>query len=189
MSKKSLSNGVLVKVENRSGFDKSFFNCLTAPVGSLIPLVKQLMIPNSSGHCRVKISAQLPPLASDAFLRTHLKLESFFVPMRICYGGFESFFCGREVYDPVQQIFARAKLPRLCIANIADSDVISDVGAVNVQAYQRKFGASSLADYFGIFVPDYSTAPGADNPLFHSNVKASLLYPGVENSEIDWEIY
>ena len=115
MSKKSISNGVTLKVENRSGFDKSHFNALTTGVGTLTPIVKQLVLPNSSGKLRVKISAQLPPLATDAFLRCHLKLESFLVPLRLCYGGFESYFCGRETYDAPNDTFVRAKLPRMAI--------------------------------------------------------------------------
>ena len=149
MSKKTISNGVTLKVENRSGFDKSFFNALTTGVGTITPLAKQLVLPNSSGKCRVKISAQLPPLATDAFLRCHLKLESFFVPLRLCYGGFESWFCGREIYDGPQNQFLRAQLPRFCILNPQN-----DAGQImgNQSVFNRLFASSSLADYFGVYL-------------------------------------
>lgn len=165
MSKKSISNGVTLKVENRSGFDKSFFNALTTGVGSITPLVKQLVLPNSSGKCRVKISAQLPPLATDAFLRCHLKLESFFVPLRICYGGFESWFCGREIYHAGIDVFSRAKLPRFSILNTQN-----DPGnLLNTRSvYERLFCQGSLADYFGIYCA--AQTPGDANTAFSTLV-------------------
>lgn len=157
MSKKSLSNGVTLKVENRSGFDKSFFNALTTGVGTITPIVKQLMIPNSSASLRLKISAQLPPLATDAFLRTHLKVEAFFVPLRLCYGGFESWFCGREVWDSANQLYTRAKLPRWTIMDPQHDDIgILSSDAAEKAAFKKWYGAGGLIDYFGIYVHDES---------------------------------
>lgn len=150
MSKKSLTNGVVIRTEQRSGFDKSFFNALTTGVGTITPIVKQLVIPNSSGKCRIKISAQLPPLASDAFLRTHLKLESFYVPLRLCYGGYESYFCGREVYDPNTSTFKRAKLPRLLVEGWSTFSS-TDFSATHLASFNDAFGVSSLLDYFGAY--------------------------------------
>ena len=148
MSKKSLTNGVVIKTEQRSGFDKSFFNALTTGVGTLTPLVKQLVIPNSDGKCTVRISAQLPPLAADAYIRSHLKLEGFFCPMRLAYGGFESWFCGKEIYIPDTNTFSRAKLPRLCVPN--KYDLYPGTGGQQVIA-DKAFGQSSLLDYFGAY--------------------------------------
>lgn len=149
MSKKQLVNGVSIKVDNRSGFDKGYFNALTTQVGSITPIVKQLMLPNSSGSCRVKISAQLPPLATDAFLRSHLKLEAFFVPLRICYGGFESWFCGREVYDANNQTFVRAKLPYFLVPDYFNFEGSYSDGTT--VAFDKAFGPGSLLDYFGVY--------------------------------------
>lgn len=170
MSKKALSNGVTLKVEQRSGFDKSFFNALTTDVGTLTPLVKQLVIPNSDGKCTVKISAQLPPLATDAFLRSHLKLESFFVPLRLCYGGFESFFSGKEVYSSTTQQFGRAELPRYCIYNFNERNVSTYTNSQQ-NYFKATFGAGSLLDYFGAY--------WKIDKNFHTNVNVSL---GVKDS-------
>lgn len=148
MSKKSLTNGVVIKTEQRSGFDKSFFNALTTGVGTLTPLVKQLVIPNSDGKCTVRISAQLPPLAADAYIRSHLKLEGFFCPLRLGYGGFESWFCGKEIYIPESDTFSRAKLPRLMVP----SKYEDYQGTIDMQVVADKaFGQSSLLDYFGAY--------------------------------------
>lgn len=141
-SKKSLLGGAQIRVENVSGFDKSRFNAFTAPLGAIVPMAKQLMIPGKF-KLSVKLSAQLPPLATDAFLRSHLKVEAFLVPLRLCYGGFESWFSGREVgyYDAgsSQYVTARAKLPRLSI-----------IGNPVQAQLDRFFGPHSLMDYLGV---------------------------------------
>lgn len=168
--KKQLVNGVSVKVENRSGFDKARFNALTTGVGTITPLVKQHVIPNSDGTCRVKISAQLPPLASDCYLRSHLKMECFYVPDRLTYGGFESYFCGREVYDPTNDTWTRAKLPRLGLVNFAEDQyqAISTFFGYddNLDRLIDRFltvqrGPGSLMDYLGISMPVADADPNA----------------------------
>lgn len=165
MSKKSLQNGVALKVSNRSGFDKGFFNALTTGVGTLTPLVKQLLIP-SSGKCSIKISAQLPPLASDAFLRSHLKVEAFAVPLRICYGGFESWLCGREVWDPQASggvgAFTRAKLPFAAISGVADFPAGFDADEMWVD--DGVIGPGTLHDYLGVSASYRSGVEGAPTP-------------------------
>ena len=168
MKKSALTNGVSLKVENRSGFDKSRFNALTTGVGTITPIVKQLLIPNSDVNLRLKISAQLPPLATDAFLRSHLKVEAFFTPLRLCYGGFESFFCGKEVYDPLTSSFVRASLPVMTLPNywaIADN-LSASFGVHGKEQVENVYGAGSLIDYLGIPVDlDF----GAYTSLANSN--------------------
>lgn len=141
-SKKSLLGGAQIKVENVSGFDKSRFNGFTAPLGAIVPMAKQLMIPGKF-KLSVKLSAQLPPLATDAFLRTHLKVEAFLVPLRLCYGGFESWYSGREIAKVVDgvTVFSRAKLPRLTYTKPTTPH------QPTIDSY---FGPHSLMDYFGV---------------------------------------
>ena len=155
MSKKSIAHGVTLKVENRSGFDKSRFNALTTGVGTITPIVSQFMIPNSDVSMRLKISAQLPPLATDCFLRSHLKVEAFWVPMRICYGGFESWFCGREIYNASTDQFQRAYLPSLAIPDWLDIAKNLGVSTSNMwRDLESIYGAGSLLDYLGCYVPN-----------------------------------
>lgn len=153
-NKKALLGGSQIKVENVSGFDKSRFNGFTAPLGAIVPMAKQLMIPGRF-KLSVKLSAQLPPLATDAFLRTHLKVEAFLVPMRLCYGGFESWYSGREIFDDNNREFARAKLPYLTftkssvVPSVPDAKV-PDSDATNQQIFDYLFGPHSLMDYFNV---------------------------------------
>lgn len=156
--KKSLLGGAQIKVENVSGFDKSRFNALTAPLGSIVPIVKQLMIPGKF-KLSLAISAQLPPLATDAFLRTHLKVEAFLCPLRLCYGGFESWYSGREVAELTSDgtNFTRAKLPYLNFPGVPSTEW-------NGVAANRAFGPHSLMDYFNVKVP---LENGGDVALSH----------------------
>lgn len=145
-SKKALLGGATIKVENMSGFDKSALNAFTAPLGAIVPIRKQLCIPGNF-NLKVKLSATLPPLATDSFLRTHLKVEAFLVPMRICYGGFSSWFSGTSVWGTSG--LQRAKLPRLVFRSTAGTASATE-RQTNIDTY---LGAHSLADYFDIHLP------------------------------------
>lgn len=161
-NKKSLLGGATIKVENMSGFDKSGFHALTAPLGAIVPIRKQLLLPGK-GKLSIKISAQLPPLATDAFLRTHLKVEAFLVPMRLCYGGFQSWFAGEQIsYKPgADLLLSTAKLPYFRFKNQG-----ADITDLSVQAvYDKVFGVHSLMDYFGV-----------KEPIDNGHVKISLMH-------------
>lgn len=145
MAKSALLNGRTIKVENRSGFDKSRLNLLTTGVGTITPIVKQLLIP-SSGKMSVKIHAELPPLATDAFLRSHLKLEAFFVPLRICYGGFQSWFTKEELFKDGE--WDSAQLPYFFIPTEVTVDAQGTNYDIRNGDNMEHFGPSSLTDYF-----------------------------------------
>lgn len=149
-NKNALLGSTKIKVENMSGFDKSSFNQLSAPLGALIPIKKQLVLPGNV-HCRLKIAAQIPPLATDAFLRTHLKCEAFFVPLRLCYGGFQSFFAGTDVveYDSGGNVTRyRAKLPRLEV--FLTGSAAGDSHQKSQKTFNALYGPQSLLDYLGV---------------------------------------
>ena len=92
----NLMKTVPLKVQQKSGFDKSFQNLLTTKVGTLTPLVCEEVIPNTTVNMKVALSAQLPPLATDTFMRCQLKTEAFFVPTRILMCGYEDWLTGNE---------------------------------------------------------------------------------------------
>lgn len=185
-NKKSLLGGATIKVENMSGFDKSGFHGFTAPLGAIVPMRKQLCIPGN-GNIRVKISAQLPPLASDAFLRSHLKVEAFAVPLRLCYGGFQSWFSGELItsYDNTndEEILSRAKLPRLHM-NRTDSEGRLGADYLTNYALDGVFGPQSLMDYLGVKMPlsvSDDSGDGGDDPIS----KSSRAESGVHVSKVD----
>lgn len=181
VSKKSLLGGQQIKVENLSGFDKSRYNAFTAPLGAIVPMVKQLMIPGSF-KLRINLSSQLPPLAADAFLRTHLKVEAFLVPLRICYGGFQSFYAGEKILTsgavrPGLDPLGVAKLPRLkVIGKYTDSDNVTH--AFNSSLFNRTFGPHTLMDYFGVKYPLINgscVAPSWADPQISGDKNYSLF--------------
>lgn len=85
---------VPVKVQKKSGFDKSFQNLFTSKVGTITPILTDELMPNTTVNLKAAITAALPPLASDTFMRVKLKYAAFFVPSRIIMPGYEDWLCG-----------------------------------------------------------------------------------------------
>ena len=81
-----------VNVPKLSGFDKSHQNLLTTKCGTITPILIDELIPGSKVNLKLALSASLPPLASDTFMRCSVKVEAFFVPFRLLAGSFESWF-------------------------------------------------------------------------------------------------
>ena len=89
MANESLFTKVPIKVQKKSGFDLSFQNLLTTKVGTITPVLCEEVIPNETIDLKAAIQAQLPPLASETFMRCDLKYEAFFVPTRLIMRGYE----------------------------------------------------------------------------------------------------
>lgn len=85
-----------VQVPKLSGFDKSHQNLLTTKCGTITPILIDELIPGSKVSLKLALSASLPPLASDTFMRCSVKVEAFFVPFRLLAGSFESWFTDSE---------------------------------------------------------------------------------------------
>ena len=141
---------VAVQVPKLSGFDKSHQNLLTSKVGTITPILIDELIPGSKVHLSLALSAQLPPLAADTFMRCQIKCEAFFVPFRLLAGSFESWFTNIPVqfqgsYGSNTSFTERlGMLPVL--GNIAGSTSGPD-GTTPLIAYIQRTG--SLADYLG----------------------------------------
>lgn len=87
---------VPIKVQKKSGFDKSFQNLFTGKVGTITPILTDELIPNTTVNLRMAITTQLPPLASDTFMRVKQKYAAFFVPTRILVPGYEKWLTKSE---------------------------------------------------------------------------------------------
>lgn len=81
-----------LNVPKLSGFDKSHQNLLTTKCGTITPILIDELIPGSKVNLKLALSASLPPLASDTFMRCSVKCRAFFVPFRLLAGSFESWF-------------------------------------------------------------------------------------------------
>lgn len=136
----ALFKKVPIKVQKKSGFDLSFQNLLTTKVGTITPVLCEELIPNETVHLKAAIEAQLPPLASDTFMRCDLKYEAFFVPTRIIFPGFEEWLMPSSNGNITQEQY-KPKVPLVTL---------------NVEDVQR----GSLADYLGFKSNLYSGATG-----------------------------
>lgn len=145
----AISTKTEVKVPNRSGFDKSHQNLFTTKVGTLTPLLVDEVVPNTTVDLEAAISASLPPLASDTFMRCDLKAEAFFVPHRLCYGGYEAWLTGDKIYDPDTEQYTSASAPVFYFMAGGTSS------AESMSRYEF-YKPGSLADYLGFRAPYYS---------------------------------
>lgn len=136
---KNLYEKTTVKVQKKSGFDKSHQNLFTGRVGTLIPILVDELIPNTSVDLEAAISAQLPPLASDTFMRCSLKYASFFVPTRLLVAGYERWLTGYDK-NTDQPVDATKRIQMPVIKFNFD-------GSSALPATQ--LGPGSLADYLG----------------------------------------
>lgn len=124
-----------VNVPKLSGFDKSHQNLLTTKCGTITPILIDELIPGSKVNLKLALSASLPPLASDTFMRCSVKVEAFFVPFRLLAGSFESWFTDTEKkFAPVAGIGTptarKGYMP--CIGGLSASGDISAISAMTV---------------------------------------------------------
>lgn len=141
-----------VKIQGRSGFDKSFKNLLTAKPGTLVPLLCDPVIAGSRVHLAHALRGAMPPLASDTFMNAKIKLESFYVPASSLYGGFNDFVTKRDVRK--QNVSGIPAPPGAWKKAILPYLALED-SYVNRATW---FGPGTLADYLGF----------RDSPLYPS---------------------
>lgn len=169
-----------VNVPKLSGFDKSHQNLLTTKCGTITPILIDELIPGSKVHLKLALSASLPPLASDTFMRCSVKVEAFFCPLRLLAGSFESWFTDSEKrfapyssstasYVPVSR---KGYLPCIGGFDITDSDNQAAVAAIGA--------AGGLFDYLGFKAPDPTFLSSSVIPV---SVMPALCYHRVYH---DW---
>lgn len=90
----SQNSKVPVKVQQRSGFDKSHKAIQSVNCGTITPILTDELMPNSKVNLKLNLAAQLPPLCTDSYARMCIKAEAFFVPHRLVYGGYQDYMTG-----------------------------------------------------------------------------------------------
>lgn len=136
----------VVSVPNKSGFDLSHPWTGTLKVGTLTPVFTKEMIPNDTIDVRVSAKVEFPPMATDFYGRVQCKLESFFVPYRILYGGWKKLVENAlpSAGTSPQQGFPWSRfIPGLKFSVPSDSAV----SRVALEKLQKSFESGSLADY------------------------------------------
>lgn len=134
-----------VEVPNRSGFDESHSHLFTAKVGTLVPCMTDMLLPNDTVSVDIGSEIQLPPMATDFYGRVKAHFEAFFVPFRTVYGGWQEFIThNNEILDESSLVLPRMNVP------------------------VAKMLAGSLSDYFGYGLGDVNAPAGSvavPNPL------------------------
>ena len=120
-----------VDVPNRSGFDLSHENMLTMKVGTLTPVLCEEVLPNETFSLGHMTQVQLPPMATDFYGRVDFRLEAFFVPNRVIWGGWQNFYTMPQNNPYGTPVVRPTTLPSI---------LVSETG--NTQA-------GSLSDYLG----------------------------------------
>lgn len=139
---------VAVQVPHLSGFDKSHQNLLTSKVGTITPVLIDELIPGSKVHLNVALSAQLPPLAADTFMRCQVKLEAFFCPFRLLAGSFESWFTDTPVSFQFSSNLYTDKLGFLPVIGGFGNSTMGPDGTTNILDLVQ--GVGTLHDYLGM---------------------------------------
>ena len=149
---------VPVKVQKRSAFNKSHVHQLSSNVGTITPILIDEVIPNSTVRLRINLGASMPPLASDAYMKCDVAVEAFFIPLRLCYGGFEAFFCQREdnYYSVDQVVSMPAYMP------VVQVDLTEESGSPVIL---NQFGVRGLPDFLGFSGSAYNHRLVELNPL------------------------
>lgn len=159
-----------VQVQKKSGFDKSFQNLFTSKVGTITPVLVDEVIPNTTINLKAAISACLPPLASDTFMRVKLKYASFFVPTRLLVapGAYERWLTGND--DWMSQGTEAS----------GTSTTVNKIVMPLVKLSNAHVKPGSLADYLGVKV---TSATADDTGLFTVSALPFLAYHRIYN---DW---
>lgn len=143
-----------IDIPNRSGFDISFENLLTMKCGQLIPVLCEEVLPNETYSLGYMAQVQLPPMATDFYGRIDMRLESFFVPSRILWAGWEAFLTMPN-YNPFSPtVYRPTRLPSLTMFwkdNFNPTDnPISPFYTVSTELMPFPYEPGSLLDYLGM---------------------------------------
>lgn len=154
-----------IELPNRSGFDMSHENLGTATCGTLVPVLVDELLPNDTISLGANFQVQLPPMATDFYGRVDYILEAFFVPSRLCWGGWESFMThptAAPQYPAGTPVQGKSKyLPQIDITGAEGAAS----GPLNV--------AGSLADYLGVKVVNTDAVSGE---IFRMNALPFIAY-------------
>ena len=105
-------NKVPVKVQKRSGFDLSHENFFTASTGTLTPCYVEEVLPGDKFSIGTMMQVKMPPMAVDFYGRIDAKLEFFFVPNRLLWGGWQQFITASTNQGPDSGLVSMA-IPKL----------------------------------------------------------------------------
>lgn len=82
---------VPVEMPDRSGHNLDHANIFSGTTGTLVPILCEELLPHDTVSLGSNFQVQLPPMVTDFYGRVDFVLEAFFVPNRLCWGGWKDF--------------------------------------------------------------------------------------------------
>lgn len=156
-----------IDVPNRSGFDMSHENMGTLKVGTLTPILCEEVLPNETYSIGTLMQLQLPPMATNFYGRVDCRIEAFFVPNRIIWGGWQNYMTMPSNNPYGSPVVRPTTLPRITLPGTSEGiDLVK---------------AGTLADYLGFKMP--SDATGTAGAIAIQNALPFLAYHKIYD---DW---
>ena len=159
---------VPVDIPNKSSHNLSHSNTLTTKVGTITPILVDTLIPNDTIDIDISGEIQLPPMATDFYGVVKGKIEAFFVPFRLLWGGWEDYITSLEanpygsevvIDDGSSSGYTIPKNPTLSTLPVITlytkgykaEGISTDTDPKNpaVKIGHDEFGPGTLADYVG----------------------------------------
>lgn len=135
----SLFSSVPIEQQKASSYDMSHYSLGSGKCGQLIPVFKQDIIPGDLVSLGIMSQIDLPPMAANFMGRIDMRYEAFFVPNRICWGGWQDYMT-KQTDDPYN--------PELVRSSHTPFIAISSAEAIPPSFFGR-IGRSTLYDYLG----------------------------------------
>lgn len=198
-----MGKSVTVKVPKRSGKNLSHRSNFTGQVGTLMPIMCHEPVVGQRTRLAVALDLNLPPLASKTYANLDYKVEAFFVPFRLLFGGFEDWFsganlrgvdasvrpCAPVIRFPVSGTGSDAVSARARLAKGTLSDMLGNkVTTVGLEASTSSadFSALPYLAYHRIY-DDWYRNPQVQTPVFVRTTPAGVPISGVSASP--WLFY
>ena len=175
----AIKSKVAINVANRSGFDKSFRNLLTAKCGTLVPVLVDEVIPGTRVHLKGMVSGSLAPLASETFMNVQYRLEAFFVPYRLLYGGFEDWICQNSL--GINEQSTSSDIPALPRLGVIASDPEGEPNPY--------LAPGSLADYLGYVIDTDSNSVSTNINMFPFLAYHKIYDDWYRNSRVQRSVF
>lgn len=152
MSLKSFSNNV-----KRNGFDLSFKNAFTAKAGELLPVFCKEVIPGDKFNIKGQAFTRTQPVMSAAYVRMREYFDFFFVPYKLLWNRFPTFFTNLPDYHQAEGINASVQVgdqhPYFTSSDLAGYmqklNALQDGNENNLFGYSRFDLTHKLLDYLG----------------------------------------
>ena len=161
MSLKSFENKV-----KRNGFDLSFKNAFTAKAGELLPVFCKEVLPGDKFNIRGQAFTRTQPVMSAAYVRLREYYDFFFVPYKLLWNRFPTFFTQLPDYHQASDVNTSVSVgdqhpyfTKFDIQKYVNKLNSDDTNKNNLFGYNRALLTCKLLDFLGY--GDFSSMTGS----------------------------